>query len=226
MSNISLFVDIGNTAVKWLFDDKYHSVLIPDFTLDLLPKTDQVFVSCVGDKSLLSGLNGAVFVKSSAQFQSFKSAYDVPQNLGVDRFLTMIGAMHLYPKKNIFLIDAGSALTFDLLLKSGEHQGGLIMPGLGKLRNSFDQFSSDDRRITLNKLANNTQEAWETGTAEMLMGVVNHQIEQQLNEQGDLKIILTGGDAKMIALKVAHSVEVHQNLVLDALVCYVQTYAD
>ena len=137
-------------------------------------------------------------------------------------FLTMIGAMHLYPKKNIFLIDAGSALTFDLLLKSGEHQGGLIMPGLGKLRNSFDQFSSDDRRITLNKLANNTQEAWETGTAEMLMGVVNHQIEQQLNEQGDLKIILTGGDAKMIAYRLSHQVNINSHLVLDGLALYAQ----
>jgi len=217
-----LLIDIGNTAVKWTFNGEYHSVLTANFKLDLLPKADQVFASCVGDQSLLNGLNNVVFATSFDQFQSFKSAYDTPQDLGVDRFLTMIGAMHHYPDQNIFLIDAGSALTFDLVLANGKHQGGLIMPGLGVLRRSFEKFSSNSKHLVLEMNADNTSDAWEYGTAQMLMSVINQQIESRLEQYGDLKILLTGGDAKIINYRLAHPVEIQPHLVLDGLALYAQ----
>ena len=46
--------------------------------------------------------------------------------------------------------------------------------------------------------ADNTSDAWEYGTAQMLMSVINQQIESRLEQYGDLKILLTGGDAKVI----------------------------
>ncbi|MBC8494265.1 MAG: type III pantothenate kinase [bacterium] len=218
-----LYIDIGNTAVKWLFDGEYHQVLTADFSLALLPKAQQVWVSCVGDKQLLNGLDEAIFVKSQAEFSNFRSAYKAPENLGVDRFLAMISAIEQLPNQTLLMIDAGSALTFDLVLKSGEHQGGLIMPGLGVLRRSFTQFESHSKNLTLALLANNTEDAWAFGTANMLMGAINTQIDKHLQQQGDLKIILTGGDAKMIAYRLAYSVEIKENLVLDGLALYAQS---
>lgn len=218
-----LLIDIGNTAVKWQFNGSHTRVLIPDFNIDLLPKSDKVFVSCVGDKTVLKGLNKAIFVKSQAQFSRFKSAYKVPENLGVDRFLAMISAIEQLPNQALLIIDAGSALTFDLVRENGEHQGGLIMPGLGVLRRSFTQFESHSKILTLAPLANNTEDAWVFGTGNMLMGAINTQIDAHLEQQGDLKIILTGGDAKMIAYRLAHLVEIKENLVLDGLALYAQS---
>ena len=62
-----LLIDAGNTAVKWLFKGEYDSALISDFSLDLLPKSERILISCVGDKSLLEGLDKAIFVQSLAQ---------------------------------------------------------------------------------------------------------------------------------------------------------------
>ena len=218
----NLFLDIGNTAVKWLFNDKYNSVLVSDFSVELLPKADQIFVSCVGDRSILEGLKNTVFVESASTFQQFISAYEAPQELGVDRFLAMIASVDQYPNQTRLIVDAGSALTFDLVLSDGKHKGGLIMPGLGVLRRSFKQFSSDSKHLELRQSANNTIDAWEYGTAQMLMSVINHQINSYFDQYGDLQIILTGGDAKMIGVRLNQQTEIKPNLVLDGLALYAQ----
>ena len=219
-----LFIDIGNTTVKWLFDGDYQSVSASEFSLDILPNAEQVFVSCVGDASLLKGLEGMIFAKSCASFNGFKSSYLKPETLGVDRFLAMIGAMHYYPEQDLLIIDSGSALTFDLVLANGEHQGGLIAPGLAKLRSSFEQFSNDSQQIILKNIASNTEDAWQFGTSQMLMNMINTQIEQHQESLGGLNIILTGGNAKMIALRTKHQMQLEQNLILDGLELYAQTY--
>ncbi|WPE17541.1 type III pantothenate kinase [Candidatus Thioglobus autotrophicus] len=221
MDNI-LLIDIGNTAVKWTFNGEYSSALASDFSIDLLPKATQVLVSCVGEQSLLKNFDKAIFVKSQAQFNNFKSAYKKSQDLGVDRFLAMIASIDQYPNQTRLIIDAGSALTFDLVLAGGEHQGGLIMPGLGVLRRSFTQFSSDSKQLALEKNANNTKDAWEYGTAQMFMSVINHQVETYLTQYGDLQIILTGGDAKIIAYRLKHAADIKPHLVLDGLALYAQ----
>ena len=218
----SLLIDVGNTAVKWLFKGEYGSALISDFSLDLLPKSEQMLISCVGDKSLLEGLDKAVFVQSPAQFGQFVSAYQTPQTLGVDRFLAMISSIDQHPNQTRLIIDAGSALTFDLVLADGRHQGGLIMPGLGILRHSFAQFSSESKQLILKETANNTQHAWEYGTSQMFMSVIEQQIQTHLSQYGDLQVILTGGDAKIIAYRLQCSVVIKPHLVLDGLALYAQ----
>ncbi len=219
----TLLIDIGNSAVKWLFNGKYYSTLTADFSVDLLPKVDHIFVACVGDRSILEGLNQAVFVDSQASFGQFKSAYEKPQDLGIDRFLAMITTVDQYPSQNNLIIDAGSALTFDLVLKNGEHQGGLIMPGLGVLRRSFTQFQSDSKKLTLNSIASNTEDGWEFGTANMFMNAIEAQIEQYNDKYGDLRIVLTGGDAKMITYRLNQKIELKPNLVLNGLALYTQS---
>ena len=225
MSKSNLFLDIGNTAVKWLFNGEYNSVLISDFSVKLLPEADQIFICCVGDRCLLEGLKNPIFVESPSTFQQFISAYKIPQALGVDRFLAMIASMDQYPNQTRLIIDAGSALTFDLVLANGKHQGGLIMPGLGVLRRSFKQFSSNSKQLVLGQSANNTKDAWEYGTAQMLMSVINDQINSYLDEYGDLQIILTGGDAKMIGVRLNQQTQIKPNLVLDGLALYAQAKA-
>ena len=109
----SLYIDVGNTAVKWLFDGCYQSVTVTEFNSALLPKAKQIFVSCVGDKTLLKSLKNTTFVESQATFKIFKSAYKNADELGVDRFLAMIAVIDQQPNQTRLVIDAGSALTFD-----------------------------------------------------------------------------------------------------------------
>lgn len=220
MAENILLIDIGNTAIKWCFNDQHQSILVDDFSLDLLPEAEKIFVSCVGDASLLDDLEGVIFVKSSKVFRSFKSSYEDPSSLGADRFLAMIGAINLYPDRTLLIVDAGSALTFDLVLNNGTHQGGLIMPGLAKLRRSFDQFCTESQQLHNQKLGLSTSQAWACGTGEMFISVINAQIEHHLEQFGDLLVVLTGGDGKIASLRVHHPCEFQPNLVLDGLAHY------
>ena len=223
MDKTTLFIDVGNTAVKWLFDGDYQSVSASKFNLALLPESKQIFVSCVGDKSLLNGIKNVTFVESQATFNIFKSAYKNADELGVDRFLAMIATINQYPDQTRLIVDAGSALTFDLVLADGTHQGGLIMPGLGKLRRSFDQFCTESQQLHNHKLADNTSDAWACGTGQMFTSVINAQIERYLDEFGDLVVVLSGGDSKLLALRLNHAVRLQPNLVLEGLYIYAQT---
>ena len=219
----SLYIDVGNTAVKWLFNGSYQSVAVTEFNPKVLPEAKQVFVSCVGDKSLLSDVKNPIFVESQPSFKSFKSAYEAADELGVDRFLAMIAVIDQYPNQTRLVIDAGSALTFDLVLADGTHQGGLIMPGLGKLRRSFDKFCTESQQLHNQQLADNTSDAWACGTGQMFTSVVNAQIEHYLDEFGDLMVVLSGGDSKLLALRLNHAVQLQPNLVLEGLSIYAQT---
>ena len=219
----SLYIDVGNTAVKWLFNGSYQSVAVTEFNPKVLPEAKQVFVSCVGDKSLLSGVKNSIFVESQPSFKSFKSAYEAADELGVDRFLAMVAVIDQYPNQTRLVIDAGSALTFDLVLADGTHQGGLIMPGLGKLRRSFDKFCTESQQLHNQQLADNTSDAWACGTGQMFTSVVNAQIEHYLDEFGDLMVVLSGGDSKLLALRLNHAVQLQPNLVLEGLSIYAQT---
>ncbi len=223
-SELCLLVDVGNTAIKWRLDDETNSAIIKEFNITQLPKADKIFVSCVGDCHILDGLNNTHVVKTERTFKSLECGYQTPSTLGADRWLAMLASIEHYPKQNLLIIDTGSALTFDLVLANGKHQGGLIMPGLSVLRRSFAQFSNSAQQLSLGLTANNTQEGWLIGTSQMLMSVINTQIEQHLDNDGDLIVVLTGGDAKVVALKLHYQVELHQNLVLEGLSSYAQTY--
>jgi len=218
-----LYIDVGNTAVKWLFEGDYQSIQSTEFSRNLLPKARQVFVGCVGDQSLLNGVKNTTFVESQPTFKTFKSAYKNTDELGVDRFLAMIAVIDQYPDQTRLIVDAGSALTFDLVLADGTHQGGLIMPGLGKLRRSFDKFCTESQQLHNQKLADNTSDAWACGTGQMFTSVVSAQIEHYLDEFGDLVVVLSGGDSKLLALRLNHGVKLQPNLVLEGLSIYAQT---
>jgi type III pantothenate kinase len=51
--------------------------------------------------------------------------------LGADRIAGIEGAIHLYPRRNLIVVDFGTANTFDAVHKSGEYRGGAISAGVG-----------------------------------------------------------------------------------------------
>ena len=73
-------------------------------------------------------------------------------------------------------------------------------------------------------LSDNTHDAWEFGTAQMLMSVITSQLEYHQSKLSELQVVLAGGDAKMVAYRLNQSVIIKQNLVLEGLVLYAQSY--
>lgn len=73
---------------------------------------------------------------SQAEALGVHSAYAEPATLGVDRWLALIGAAGL-GVGDCYIIDAGSAITLDLLRADGTHLGGAILPGVNTSREDF-----------------------------------------------------------------------------------------
>ena len=59
-----------------------------------------------------------------------KLKYSNPKEIGADRIAGAIGAVSLYPNKNIVIIDMGTATTIDCITKDKEYLGGSILTGL------------------------------------------------------------------------------------------------
>lgn len=59
-----------------------------------------------------------------------KIQYRNPLEVGPDRIANAIAATHLFPDRNLIIIDFGTATTFDVLRAGREYLGGIILPGL------------------------------------------------------------------------------------------------
>jgi type III pantothenate kinase len=218
-----LLIDIGNSFIKWRFKGQDYSKPINKFSIDMLPDSDDIWVSCVAHCDILDGLDNTNFVSADFRSVGLECAYNNPEELGVDRYLALVAVNKLYSNTNVAVIDIGSAVTFDVLLSTGVHEGGLIMPGLLALRRSFDKFSTSNDSIQSDDIASSTVDAWLSGTSVMLLSAIKAQIKNYNDKYKNLVVALTGGDAEKVLPHLSGNIKHHNNLVLDGLGIYAQS---
>ena len=228
MSQSSLFIDIGNSAVKWrTCDSEVFTQKVDIFSSKLLPEAELAWVSAVAHPNIVQAIKvqftNVKLVEPLKQYGRLTLSYDDPSKLGVDRFLAMLGALECFPDPPLLVIDAGSAVTFDVLDSKGLHQGGLIMPGIKALRESFIKFSTNDVSLKTVELKNSTQEAWKSGTHAMLVSAINSQIRNFELKYPSGVVTICGGIVKEILKELPVSVKPFDNLVLDGLESYSQS---
>ena len=228
MSQSSLFVDIGNSAVKWRsHGSEVFTKEIDQFSSELLPKADTVWISAVAHLNIVEEIKAEFttvnLVKPSKLYGKLTISYEDPSKFGVDRFLAMLGALERFPNSPLLVIDAGSAVTFEVIDAKGMHQGGLIMPGIKALRESFIKFSTNDLSLKTSELKNSTKEAWQSGTHAMLVSAINSQIQNFELQYPDGVVTICGGIVKEILIELPLSVKFFDNLVLDGLESYSQS---
>lgn len=140
--------------------------------------------------------------------------YEDPSRLGVDRWLAMLAAYSTV-KGACIVVDAGTALTIDVLAEDGCHQGGYILPGLALMRASLEQNTA----IRLNAgsipaslaLGHSTDQAvWHGGLA-LAVALIEKTVIQTSAGKA-LHLIFSGGDGQVLAahtgfgaLKVSNS---------------------
>ena len=228
MSQSKIFIDIGNSAIKWRTpDSKVCSEKVSNFASNTLPQADSAWVSAVANLNIVEDIKTLFkefhLVQSQKKFNNLVIAYDDPSRLGSDRFCAMLGSTNHFPQRPILLIDIGSAMTFDIIDSAGLHQGGLIMPGLASLRKSFPKFETSDLSILGEGLASDTVNAWKNGTQAMLISSINNQIDRFEDKYADGVVAICGGTVDEIKSQLPKSIQIFDNLVLDGLECYSQT---
>ena len=228
MSQSNIYIDIGNSAVKWrTLESDVYSKNVDEFLISTLPQADSAWVSAVANLDIVDDIKGLFeefhLVDSQKKCNNLVVAYDDPSRFGSDRFLAMLGAMNQFSKKPLLVIDIGSAMTFDVIDGDVIHQGGLIMPGLGVLRKSFSKFETSDVSTSADSLVSNTTDAWKNGTQAMLISSINDQIENFNDMFSNGIVTICGGLVDEIKNELPESVQIFDNLVLDGLECYSQT---
>ena len=228
MSQSNLYIDIGNSAIKWrTSDSKVFSEDIENFSVTVLNQSNVVWLSAVAHPNIVQEISTHFetinILKPHKRFGNLTLSYDDPSMLGTDRFSAMLGAINHFPNKPLLVIDIGSAITFDVVDKTGLHHGGLIMPGIKALRGSFEKFKTSDLRLGSTGLANNTDDAWKQGTYAMMIGAIHYQIESFQSNFSDGVVTACGGMLKEIKKELPKSIELFDNLVLDGLESYSQS---
>jgi len=215
----SILVDIGNTNTKWRFEGKFYSVLTEKFEFDKLPTCSNIWASNVSSKYF--NCNPHIeFVESQERYKSLINAYSDPKSLGCDRWLGMIASYELSQGKSFVLVDIGTAITIDAVNNTGAHLGGLIFPGLDKIRQTFDNFSVFSKGC-INALGKSTREAWGNGTLSLVVNTINQKIRETKNEIPDSLVFITGGGYLSLKNFLEFDHSYHENLVLDGLEFYV-----
>ncbi len=70
------------------------------------------------------------FILQAGTKTGLKIRYRNPVEVGSDRIANAVAATHLYPGKNLIIVDLGTATTFCAVTADKEYLGGIIIPGL------------------------------------------------------------------------------------------------
>ena len=214
--NNSIYIDIGNSNVKWKYKNQYYQTPATEFSLAQLPDTSKIWVSNVSSYFEINSKHSISLVKSQKKYKSLINSYKDPDMLGSDRWLAMIASYENNSNKGFIVVDIGTAVTIDLVDNSGLHLGGVIFPGLKKIRNTFDYFPVS-KEININEISQSTRGAWSIGTLDLLVNGINKKIHDiKVNFPG-LKIYLTGGGFEEVEKFLDFAYYYRENLVLDGL---------
>ena len=221
-------LDEGNTSVKLaLFDNdtlvsKYNNIDL-NFVIKLLPKCYRLILSTVKNKSnfktLFSNKNFVLLNNSTPL--PIKILYKSPTSLGNDRIALAVGAITNFPNKNVLVIDAGTCITYDLINSKKEYLGGSISPGIQMRYNALHQFTSQlpllESVDTAMLTGVNTEESIHSGIINGVFVEIDGIIQRYTNQYPDIKVIVTGGNAKFFDKGLKNTIFAKPNLLMEGL---------
>lgn len=230
---MNLIIDIGNSSTKLAvfshtgitITQQLDSLIIKDIEKlkSQYPDLKYSILSSVAktEPAILDYLNEmfSVFILLDADTPTpINNQYGTKETLGKDRIAAAVAANNIFPGHNVLVIDAGSALTFDLVTSEGSYIGGNISPGL---RMRFKALNQNTRHLPFLSqrddfmfLGNNTEEAIISGVQQGMILEIDGFIERMKTRFDEPRVILTGGDWKFFDTKLKSSIFVNQNLVL------------
>lgn len=164
------------------------------------------------------------FVTSTAAAAGVRNGYSMPAQLGVDRWLAVIGAFHRHSAA-CCVVDAGTAMTIDAVDGAGQHLGGFIVPGPRLMVDSLLTGTSDladrwswDSAPDQTRFPGNTRDAIEHGCLKALAALVETALRQiEVRASQPPRLILTGGAAPVLIPWLPQPVEFVTDLVLQGL---------
>lgn len=137
--------------------------------------------------------------------------YRTPQTLGRDRIATAVGAWtiarRLDEASDVLVIDAGTAITYDLVTADGCFQGGNIAPGMALRFKSLHEHTGLLPLVQpdgdLPVVGYDTETAIRSGVLLGLLGEIKNYIADLRLSHPNLMVFLTGGDGRLLHARLA-----------------------
>lgn len=223
-------IDIGNTAVKGcrINDDKMPGKVftISVESLEVSPELDfldnitAVCLACSGDEALAEKLTTHLDSNDVEVYRldrngalPFNSMY-APGQAGIDRLANVTAAIRDVGYPSI-VVDAGSAITLEVINAEGIFAGGAILPGFGLQATALHKGTASLPEVTIEAatptIGTDTTRAIRSGILNGCLGAVHRLVRLALDEPGmaAAAIIFTGGDGELISesLQLPNSLE-------------------
>lgn len=239
---MKILVDIGNTRTKYLIEqinvkDKRvvieHTKITKQWLTEHWGMAEQLIIASVKTGALTDLISlwsnenqiDVRFIESEKSRFGITNSYQHPKLLGVDRWLTFLGASVMFPHSGVVIIDAGTATTFDVLDKNGIHQGGWILSGIDLLLSQLNKNTSKVQ-FKVSESANigfgkNTSECVNNAAWAATIGMINTGIKQAIGAHDIKYCILLGGNAERMKPFIEYSpVQIINDLIFEGLKRY------
>jgi type III pantothenate kinase len=232
---VNLIVEQGNTKLKAaVFDGGLIVSSVfgdsGDYSIinQLIENNDitQVIISSVVDvenyfvDDLKSYVSTVIFLDETTPVP-ITVRYETPETLGKDRLAAVTGAHFLQPGKNILVIDAGTAITYEFIDNQGIYRGGNISPGLTTRFRALHRFTG---RLPLVKetedvpfIGANTGNAIIAGVVNGIVFEMDGYIDFFKSQFKDFFVFLTGGHSHYFESRLKNHIFADPNLVLTGL---------
>jgi type III pantothenate kinase len=163
------------------------------------------------------------FVLQAGVKTGLKIDYRNPLEVGADRIANSIAATHLYPKKNLLIVDLGTATTFCAISKDKNYLGGSIVAGLRlnmeALENQTAKLPSVEIVAMKEALGRSTTESIQSGLYFGHLGTIR-EISKRISEEcfdGEKPFVIgTGGFSSLFDKEKVFDV-IQPDLVLQGL---------
>ncbi len=150
-----------------------------------------------------------------------RNSYKTPETLGNDRVAVVVAATVLFPQENVLIVDAGTCITYDFITENNEYLGGSILPGINMRFKSMAEFTA---KLPLAKMevldsfvGNSTQSSLQTGVMQGVLHEIKGFKDQYQQQFGNIRLIVTGGDASYFESQLKNEIFAEPNLVLIGL---------
>ncbi len=232
-----LAIDAGNSRVKWgWYADGWSSIANVSL-IEFAASSDHVNPFSAThenpERILISNVAGdgaqqliinwtSIFdappewIRGEREQCGVRNLYERPEQLGPDRWASLIAARALEPGRACLVVNAGTCTTIDMLSASGEFTGGLILPGIELMRFVLHEHTG---RLPLQEgsfvaAPRRTVDAIETGCRLAQAGAVERMFGAL--ERGALCLVSGGGGPALIERLDLPCLYV-ENLVLEGL---------
>lgn len=149
-----------------------------------------------------------------------RNSYDVPTQLGSDRWASLIGAHAAWPGEHLLIVTLGTATTVEALHADGQYLGGLIAPGPALMLRSLAQGTAQLPTLDATMpsggqdFARNTTDAILRGCLAAQAGLVERNHAQLQTRLGaPVRCVLSGGARQALAQTLTLPFTEHDQLV-------------